>query len=117
MEKNKSGLRKLPGTNLKNQQTGEMIYEPPQSAKEIKELMDNLELFINDNTLTDLDPIVKVAIIHFQFESIHPFYDGKGRTGRILNILYLVLNDLLDIPILYLSRSIIRNRMAYYQKL
>jgi Fic family protein len=117
LEKNKAGLRKIPGTNLKNQQTGEVIYEPPQSAAEIKGLMENLELFINDNTLTDLDPIVKMAIIHFQFESIHPFYDGNGRTGRILNILYLVLNDLLDIPILYLSRYIIRNKMAYYQKL
>ncbi|TVZ56454.1 Fic family protein [Lutibacter sp. Hel_I_33_5] len=117
LEKNKAGLRKIPGTNLKNQQTGEVIYEPPQSAKEIKELMENLELFINDNSLIDYDPIVKMAIIHFQFESIHPFYDGNGRTGRILNILYLVLNDLLEIPILYLSRFIISDKMAYYQNL
>lgn len=117
LEENKAGLRKVPGTTLKNQQTGEVIYEPPQSAKEIKELMNNLESFINDNSLTDLDPIVKMAIIHFQFESIHPFYDGNGRTGRIINILYLVLNDLLDIPILYLSRCIINNKVAYYQKL
>lgn len=117
LEKNKAGFRKVPGTNLKNQQTGAVIYEPPQSAKEIKELMENLEFFINDNTLTDYDPIVKMAIIHFQFESIHPFYDGNGRTGRIINILYLVLNDLLDIPILYLSRSIIRNKTIYYRKL
>jgi len=117
LEKNKAGLRKIPGTNLKHQQTGEVIYEPPQSAIEIKDLMENLERFINDNTLTDLDPIVKMAIIHFQFESIHPFYDGNGRTGRIINILYLVLNDLLEIPILYLSRCIIRNKLAYYQKL
>ncbi|MFT5337057.1 MAG: Fic family protein [Luteibaculaceae bacterium] len=117
LEKNQAGLRKIPGTNLKNLQTGAVIYEPPQSAKEIKELMDNLEIFINDNSLTDLDPIVKMAVIHFQFESIHPFYDGNGRTGRILNILYLVLNDLLDIPILYLSRFIIRNKMSYYQNL
>lgn len=117
LEKNKAGLRKIPGTNLKNQITGEVVYEPPQSAKEIKKLMENLELFINDNSLTDLDPILKMAIVHFQFESIHPFYDGNGRTGRIINILYLVLNDLLDIPILYLSRFIIRNKKAYYQKL
>ncbi|MEP5338855.1 MAG: Fic family protein [Algibacter sp.] len=117
LEKNKAGLRKVPGTNLKNQQTGEIIYEPPQNAKEIKDLMQNLEIFINDNSLTDYDPIVKMAIIHFQFESIHPFYDGNGRTGRIINILYLVLNDLLDIPILYLSRCIIQNKMAYYQNL
>lgn len=117
LEKNKAGLRKIPGTNLKNQQTGEVIYEPPQNALEIKGLMENLELFVNDNTLTDFDPIVKMAIIHFQFESIHPFYDGNGRIGRIINILYLVLNDLLEIPILYLSRCIIRNKVAYYQKL
>ena len=117
LEENKAGLRKIPGTNLKNEQNREVIYEPPQSAVEIVELMKNLELFINDNTLTDIDPIVKMAIIHFQFESIHPFYDGNGRTGRIINILYLVLNDLLEIPILYLSRFIIRNKVAYYQKL
>jgi Fic family protein len=117
LEKNKAGLHKVPGTTLKNQQTGEVIYEPPQSAIEIKELMENLELFINDDTLTDYDPILKMAIIHFQFESIHPFYDGNGRAGRIINILYLVLNELLDIPILYLSRYIIRNKKAYNQKL
>lgn len=117
LEKNKAGLRKVPGTNLKNQQTGEIIYEPPQSAKEIIDLMANLELFINDNTISDLDPIVKMAVIHFQFESIYPFYDGNGRTGRIINILYLVLNGLLDIPILYLSRNIIRNKSAYYQNI
>ena len=117
LEKNKAGLRKVPGTNLKNQKTGKIVYEPPQSAQEIKDLMANLELFINDTSLTDLDPIVKMAVIHFQFESIHPFYDGNGRTGRIINILYLILNDLLDIPILYLSRSIIKNKAEYYQKL
>ena len=117
LEENNAGFRKLPGTNLKNVQTGEIIYEPPQSAKDIKDLMTNLELFINDDSLTDYDPIVKMAIIHFQFESIHPFYDGNGRTGRIINILYLLLNDLLDIPILYLSRYIIQNKRAYYKLL
>lgn len=117
LEKNKAGFRKLPGTNLKNSQTGEIVYEPPQGAKDIKDLMTNLELFINDNSLTDYDPIVKMAIIHFQFESIHPFYDGNGRTGRIINILYLVLNDLLEIPILYLSRYIIQNKTSYYKLL
>ena len=117
LEENNAGFRKVPGTSLKNQQTGKVVYEPPQSAREIKELMENLEIFINDNSLTDYDPIVKMAIIHFQFESIHPFYDGNGRTGRIINILYLVLSNLLEIPILYLSRSIIRNKNAYYQKL
>ncbi|PHR32877.1 MAG: hypothetical protein COA38_05925 [Fluviicola sp.] len=117
LEKNNAGFRELPGTNLKNVQTGQVIYEPPQNAQEIKELMANLELFINDDSIIDYDPIVKMAIIHFQFESIHPFYDGNGRTGRIINILYLVLNELLDIPILYLSRYIIRNKKAYYQLL
>ena len=117
LEESNAGLRKVPGTNLKNQETGEVVYEPPQSAQEIKKLMENLELFINDNSLVDYDPIVKMAIVHFQFESIHPFYDGNGRTGRIINILYLVLNDLLDIPILYLSRCIIRNKKTYYQNL
>lgn len=115
LEKNKAGLRKVPGTNLKNQQTGEVVYQPPQSAEEIQSLMSNLEIFINDNDLTDLDPLVKMAVIHFQFESIHPFYDGNGRSGRIINILYLVLQELLEIPILYLSRYIIRNKAAYYK--
>jgi Fic family protein len=114
LEKNNAGLRKVPGTALKNQQTGEVVYEPPQDFYQIRDLMANLEIFINNDALTDLDPIVKMAIIHFQFESIHPFYDGNGRTGRIINILYLVLNDLLDIPILYLSRYIIRNKGRYY---
>lgn len=114
LEKNNAGLRKVPGTTLKNQQTGEVVYEPPQEYMQIRDLMANLEIFMNNDALTDLDPIVKMAIIHFQFESIHPFYDGNGRTGRIINILYLVLNDLIDIPILYLSRYIIRNKAKYY---
>ncbi len=117
LEQNNAGFRKVPGTNLKNQKTGEVIYTPPQDAKEIKELMDNLEQFINDDSLTDYDTITKMAIIHFQFESIHPFYDGNGRTGRIINILYLVLNELLEIPILYLSRYIIKNKSEYYSHL
>ena len=117
LENNNAGLRKVPGTMLKNQETGEIVYEPPQNYDEINSLMANLEVFINDEQLTDLDPIVKMAIIHFQFESIHPFYDGNGRTGRIINILYLVLNDLLDIPILYLSRYIIQNKASYYHHL
>lgn len=114
LEKNNAGLRKVPGTSLKNQQTGEIVYEPPQSVEIIRNLMNNLEIFINNDGITDLDPIVKMAIIHFQFESIHPFYDGNGRAGRIINILYLVLNELLEIPILYLSRYVIRNKAKYY---
>jgi Fic family protein len=117
LENNNAGLRKLPGTTLKNQQTGKVVYEPPQNSTEIKLLMKNLELFINDDSLADYDPIVKMAVIHFQFESIHPFYDGNGRTGRIINILYLVMCDLLDLPILYLSRYIIQNKSNYYRLL
>ncbi|EMF80313.1 Fic/DOC family protein [Leptospira weilii serovar Topaz str. LT2116] len=115
LEKNKAGYRRLPGTDLKNQQTGEVIYTPPQSLKEIEDLMENLERYINDDELSDADALIKMAVIHYQFESIHPFYDGNGRTGRILNILYLVLKDLLTLPILYLSRYIIQNKTQYYE--
>lgn len=114
LEQNEAGLRTAPGTKLVNDLTGETVYEPPQNAHVIIKLMRNLELFINDNELSDLDPISKMAVIHFQFESIHPFYDGNGRTGRIINILYLVLQGLLDTPILYLSRYVIRNKAGYY---
>ena len=109
LEKNNAGFRRVPGTTLKNQQTQKIVYTPPQDYETIKDLMNNLELFINDEELSDLDPIVKMAIIHFQFESIHPFYDGNGRTGRIINVLYLVMKDLLNLPILYLSHYIIEN--------
>ena len=117
LEKNDAGLRKLPGTSLKNQATGEVVYTPPQDHAEIVELMSNLEQFINDAEMSGLDPLVKLAIIHFQFESIHPFYDGNGRTGRIINVLYLLVNDLLRIPVLYLSRYIIQNKADYYRLL
>ena len=117
LENTKAGFRKLPGTALKNDQTGETVYTPPQSHDEIVQLMNNLENFINDETLSDIDPLIKMAIIHHQFESIHPFYDGNGRTGRIINILYLVKEDLLHLPILYLSRYINQNKGNYYQLL
>lgn len=117
LEENDAGFRKLPGTELKNEQTGEVVYTPPQTYEEIVALMNNLEQFINDSTLSDLDPLIKMAIIHHQFESIHPFYDGNGRTGRIVNILYLVKEGLLQIPILYLSRFINRNKADYYRLL
>ncbi len=113
LEKNTAGFRSVPGTTLKNQ-SGEIIYTPPQNKKVIEEKMDNLEIFINEND-SELDPLIKMAIIHHQFESIHPFYDGNGRTGRIINVLYLVVNDLLDLPILYLSRYIISNKAEYYR--
>lgn len=114
---NNAGYRKLPGTSLKNDQTGEIIYMPPQETLQIENLMTNLEKFINDDNLSDLDPLVKMAIIHHQFESIHPFYDGNGRTGRIINILYLVKSRLLESPILYLSRYINQNKNKYYRLL
>ncbi len=117
IEENRAGFRKLPGTSLMNEQTGEVVYTPPQTYDEIVELIGNLEQFINDDTLSDLDPLVKMAIIHHQFESIHPFYDGNGRTGRIINILYLVKEGLLQIPILYLSRYINQNEADYYRLL
>ena len=117
LEENDAGFRKVPGTALKNDQTGETVYTPPQELDEIVKLMVNLETFINDESLTDLDPVVKMAIIHHQFESIHPFYDGNGRTGRIINILYLVKENLLKLPILYLSRYINQNKSTYYRLL
>ncbi len=117
LEKNKAGFRKVAGTALKNSSTGEVIYTPPQHNDEIVALMSNLEQYINNPELSDFDPLVKMAIIHFQFESIHPFYDGNGRTGRIINILYLIVNGLLDLPILYLSSYIIRHKSDYYQLL
>jgi Fic family protein len=117
LEDNNAGFRKLPGTELKNAVTGATIYTPPQDLTVINQLMANLEKFINDPTVCDYDPIVKMAIIHFQFESIHPFYDGNGRTGRIINILYLIMEKLQDLPILYLSNYIIRNKSDYYRLL
>ena len=117
LEDNKAGFRKLPGTALKSSDSGKTIYTPPQDIEIIKKLMSNLEKFINDPTISDLDPLIKMAIIHFQFESIHPFYDGNGRTGRIINILYLILQNLQNLPILYLSSYIIKNKSEYYRLL
>ena len=117
LEKNNAGFRKVAGTTLKNTAIGEIVYTPPQDYETIQDLMTNLEQFINDNSISDFDPLVKMAIIHYQFESIHPFYDGNGRTGRIINVLYLVMNNLLDLPILYLSRYIIENKGEYYRLL
>ena len=117
LEGNSAGFRKLPGTALKNSSNGETIYTPPQDINEINSLMKNLEKFINDPSMSDYDPIVKMAIIHYQFESIHPFYDGNGRTGRIINILYLIIEKLQNLPILYLSNYIIQNKADYYRLL
>lgn len=116
LEKNEGGFRAVPGTVLKNS-LGEIVYTPPQDGAEVTELMGNLERFINAPDVQDIDPLIKLAIIHYQFESIHPFYDGNGRTGRIICILYLVINNLLDLPILYLSRYITQNKESYYRLL
>lgn len=117
IKNNTAEFRRTPGTTLKNERTQEVIYEPPQTYDEIISYMTNLEQFINDDELSDLDPLVKMAIIHHQFESIHPFSDGNGRTGRIINILYLVTHGLLDIPVLYMSRYITHNKDIYYRLL
>jgi Fic family protein len=117
LEGNDAGFRKVPGTDLKNEKTGEIVYVPPQDNATIIKLMQNLESYINDDALSDVDPLVKMAVIHHQLESIHPFYDGNGRAGRIINILYLVLKGLLDIPILYLSQYIIETKSEYYRLL
>jgi Fic family protein len=117
IEENSAGFRKLPGTALKNDATGEVIYSPPQEPQEIIDLMTNLEKFMNDDELCDWDSLTKMAVIHHQFESIHPFYDGNGRTGRIINILYLVRQGLLKNPVLYLSRYINQNKADYYRLL
>lgn len=114
LESNKAGFRNVPGTQLKSSR-GEVVYTPPQDGAAVVRLMSNLEQFVNDDGLCNLDPLIKLAIVHHQFESIHPFFDGNGRTGRIISVLMLVINDLLDIPILYLSRYITRNKGEYYK--
>jgi cell filamentation protein, protein adenylyltransferase len=116
LERNSAGLRKLPGTALKDG-AGRTVYTPPQEPDTIIVLMRDLERFINDDEGFDADPLIKMALIHHQFESIHPFYDGNGRTGRIVNVLYLVKQGLLDIPVLYLSRHIVRTKADYYRLL
>lgn len=116
LECNRAGLRKLPGTALRDG-AGQLVYEPPQDANEVKRLMGELEQFIHADPDASIDPLVKMALIHHQFESIHPFYDGNGRTGRIVNVLYLVKEGLLDIPVLYLSRHIVRTKPDYYRLL
>ena len=106
-----AGVRRMPGTKLANP-FGEVIYTPPEGEAIIRDKLANLERFIYDDS--DLDPLIKLAVMHYQFEAIHPFTDGNGRTGRIINILYLVEVGLLDIPVLYLSRHIIDHKSAYY---
>lgn len=116
IKENQSGVRNTPGTKIINDQTGDVIYTPPTGEDVIREKLKNLEEFLN---LDDdaLDPLVKMAVAHYQFEAIHPFNDGNGRTGRIINILYLVQQGLLSQPVLYLSRYILEHRTNYYQLL
>lgn len=110
-------FRKTPGTVLKNDQTKEIVFVPPQSSLDISRYVRELEFFINDKLQSDIDPLVAMAIIHHQFESIHPFPDGNGRIGRIINVLYLCKMGFLRIPILYISRYIVRNKTEYYRLL
>jgi len=105
-------LRAESGTKLKNRASGEVIYTPPVGQKRLQKMLDNWAEFMQKST--DIDPLVRMAVQHYQFEAIHPFADGNGRTGRILNIVFLVEQGLLDSPILYLSRFIISNKAAYY---
>ena len=114
VKQNNAGFLVSPSKALVNQSDGRVIYTPPQDIDEVNDKMSNLEAFINNQELSSLDPLIKMAIIHHQFESIHPFGDGNGRTGRIVNILYLVITDLLDLPILYLSRYITHHKGEYY---
>jgi len=117
IENNTAGFRTQAGTTLINNQTGDVVYTPPQTGEEVIHLMSELEQFINNSELSDYDVLVKMALIHHQFESIHPFYDGNGRTGRVLNILYLTKSNILSSPILYLSRFINKNKSEYYRLL
>lgn len=114
IKKNNAGIRATPGTTLKNTK-GEVIYTPPEGEAVIREKLANLETFINEDNA--IDPLLKMTLMHYQFEAIHPFSDGNGRTGRILLLLYLKLEKLLDIPAIYLSEYIIKNKADYYNKL
>ena len=115
IKQNKAGIRNTPGTTISNATTGEVIYTPPEGETIIRDKLKNLELYIHEENA--VDPLIKLALIHYQFESIHPFSDGNGRTGRILSILFLVFKDLLGLPVLYLSRYIIDKKNDYYRLL
>lgn len=115
LEKNNAGYRRIPGTFIRNMNTGDIVHTPPQDHATILDLMNQLLVFMHADD--DIDPLIKMALIHHQFESIHPFYDGNGRTWRIVNILYLIQQKLLDLPILYVSGYIIRTKSEYYRLL
>jgi Fic family protein len=110
-------IRKNTGTKLGNPSNNQIVYTPPEGEQIIREKLSKLEIFINDNEFSDLDPLIKMALIHYQFEAIHPFSDGNGRTGRIINVLYLIQQELLGLPVLYLSHYIIQNKSDYYRLL
>ena len=111
-----AGIRTLSGTVFKNDRTGKRIYTPPEGERLIREKLANMEQYINSD-LDELDSLIKMAVIHYQFEAIHPYYDGNGRTGRILNVLYLIYKKLLNLPVLYLSSYIIKHKGKYYKSL
>jgi len=113
LEENNAGIRKLPGTAIRNASTGKVIYTPPNNLDAINRLLRNYEQYINDEN--DIPPLIKMAVQHYQFESIHPFYDGNGRTGRIINILCLIMDGLLENPVLFLSGYITDNKSDYYK--
>ena len=108
-------IRKLPGTTLANQATGELVYTPPEGEHLLRELLANWERYLHNER--DVDPLIRMAVGHYQFEAVHPFMDGNGRTGRILNVLFLIQEELLDLPVLYLSRSIVEQKSEYYRLL
>lgn len=115
LEENNAGIRKLPGTALRSTSTGKVIYTPPDNMDAINRLLRNYEQYINEED--DVPHLIKMAVQHYQFESIHPFYDGNGRTGRIINILFLIMGGLLENPVLFLSGYIIENKSDYYKLL
>jgi len=115
IKENQSGIRNTPGTKLTNPATGQIIYTPPEGEGIIREKLKDLEDFIHNED--DIDPLIKLALIHYQFEAIHPFVDGNGRTGRIIILLYLKLTGLLDLPALYMSEYIISHKQDYYLSL
>jgi Fic family protein len=116
IKQNNAGIRNLPGTKVQNPNTKEIIYTPPEGEDLIRRKLANLEKFSNDSS-SEIDPLIRMAVTHYQFEAIHPFFDGNGRTGRILIILHLMMNRLLEMPILFLSRFIIEHRTQYYRRL
>lgn len=117
IKQNKAGIRGVPGTALRNAVNGDVVYTPPSGEDVLREKLAALERFINEDHLSVMDPLIKLALIHYQFEAIHPFADGNGRAGRIINTLYLVQQQLLTQPVLYISAYIVQHKTAYYQLL